>query len=204
MSYALWFVSSHQAAPNVFLTFTRGLLGGLAGAQVTYDSTLNVWACCSYNGGEANCSNPTSEIFPAPAPSDLKSIVSLPRSGSATYSIPSATATSLSQSANSSNNSNSPSSSTQISAGAAAGIGVGTAAGVILLAAAAAILFWKRRGKREFSETKAQPGTGDTSDQQYMLRELEYKPVVRELGDDRMCHELDPAHQSGSYYPVKP
>lgn len=159
--------------------------GGLAGSQVTYNSTTKLWACCSYNGGEPDCSVATDEIFPAPAPSKLTTIMVLPTTGTATYSTPSATATTA---LITTTTTPSPSSSTSgISSGAAAGIGVGAGAGIILVATAIAFVLFKRR---RHSNTKLLNSAGNGSSRQALVGELGNERMIGELDGGRTMYEL--------------
>jgi hypothetical protein len=178
-------VSIHYGRPP-FVEFADSIVpaGGLAGAQVTYNSTSKLWACCTYNGGQPDCSEPTDEVFPAPGPSSLKTIIYLPTTGSATYSTPSATATSVS---NTNTSSTSLSSSSDISPGAAAGIGVGVGAGIILAAAAIAFVISKRRRLSKIN--KLNPADSEPS-QQPIVAELVNERIIPELDNGRTLHEL--------------
>ncbi|PWY75274.1 hypothetical protein BO94DRAFT_524162 [Aspergillus sclerotioniger CBS 115572] len=125
--------------------------GGRLNAEIVYTSD-GYWACCENDSGTVNCSNPSKEIWAAPAPSKLATIQYLPptASGTPTYAV--ATSASTSSTSTSSSSSTSPATSTSssssgssIGAGAAAGIGVGSAAGVVIVAAIIALLFFRRR-----------------------------------------------------------
>ncbi|KAE8353794.1 hypothetical protein BDV28DRAFT_147732 [Aspergillus coremiiformis] len=119
--------------------------------DIVYVKSRKLWACCNYSGGIANCSSPSDERFPAPAPSQLAVIQYLPYEGTPTYANPTGTATGNSTYATAtptaSDSTSTPSSdqSTQIGAGAAAGIGVGVGAGVFLVAMAGAFVYFRRR-----------------------------------------------------------
>ncbi|RAL08246.1 uncharacterized protein BO97DRAFT_376975 [Aspergillus homomorphus CBS 101889] len=114
--------------------------GGRNNARITYTKE-GYWACCEDASGTVDCSNPSEEKFPGPAPSQLATIQYLPftASGTPTYAVASATS--------SPHSSTQPhtTSSTGIGAGAAAGIGVGSAAGVIAVAAVIAFMCFRRR-----------------------------------------------------------
>ncbi|KAF2732375.1 hypothetical protein EJ04DRAFT_338699 [Polyplosphaeria fusca] len=129
--------------------------------DIMYDSENSIWRCCSYPpGGPLNCSTPTVERFRAPSPEDLISIQYLPKTGTPTYQIASASQTptttpstnSPSPTSTPSTNSSSTTSTSSgggISSGVAAGIGVGVAAGVIILVAFAFFIWkWRRRRQR--------------------------------------------------------
>ncbi|KAJ5890964.1 uncharacterized protein N7473_007192 [Penicillium subrubescens] len=159
--------------------------GGLAGSQVTYNSTTKLWAYCSYNGGEPDCSIATNEVFPAPAPSSLTTIMVLPTTGAATYSTPSATATTPLVTITTTP---SPSSSSSgISSGAATGIGIGAGAGIILVASAIAFVCFKRR---RHSNTKSLNSAGNVSSQQALVGELGNETMIGELDGGRTMYEL--------------
>lgn len=158
------------------------------GAQITYNQTSKLWACCTYNGGQPNCSEPSNEIFPGPDPSSLTTVVYLPSTGSVIY--PTATSThtlptsaSSHSSLPSSNNAlKTSSSSPSIGPGSAAGIGVGAGAGLILVAAAVAFFFVTRRKPMTIpagSELKVQPSHC----------EMDTNPIMSELGSGQR-HEL--------------
>ncbi|KAJ6017108.1 hypothetical protein N7451_000487 [Penicillium sp. IBT 35674x] len=168
------------------------VVGGLAGSQITYNSTSGLWACCSYNGGKSNCSNPTDQLFPAPGPSNLKSLQYLPTAGSATYST---LATSTSTSSNTALSSCS-SSSLNIGSGAAAGIGVGAGVGVIIIATAVAFLISKRRSNKQTDSLQrgAVFPAYIESDPRNKMRELDNKPLARELDGEGSLPELPSNH----------
>ena len=115
-------------------------VGGRGAADLIYNKTSGYWACCwDSSTEEIDCENPSNEIYPAPAPVELKTIQFLPRteSGTPVYATATATATGTARPANSSSNG--------VSAGVAAGIGVGVAAGVILIATIALFFFFRKR-----------------------------------------------------------
>ncbi|KAJ6088367.1 hypothetical protein N7486_009628 [Penicillium sp. IBT 16267x] len=174
------------------LNVKTAVVGGLAGSQITYNSTSGLWACCSYNGGKANCSEPTDQLSPAPGPSSLQSLQYLPTTGSATYST---LATSTSTSSKTALSPYSPSSS-NIGSGAAAGIGVGAGVGVIIIATAVAFLISKRRRNRQtdFIQQGVVFPASLKSDPRNSLRELENKSLVRELGGEGSLPELPSNH----------
>ncbi|CEO58744.1 hypothetical protein PMG11_03448 [Penicillium brasilianum] len=161
--------------------------GGFAGAQVVYNSTSKLWACCSYNGGQPNCSSTTDEVFAAPAPADLIRVIQLPVTGSATYSTSKSSATSVPSSSTPSALSTS---SSAITPGAAAGIGVGAGVGVILVAGAFAFCFFKRR--RQSASNKLNL-FDDGRPQQREVSEVESKAIVPELYGGPALHELHPS-----------
>ncbi|KAJ5768726.1 hypothetical protein N7520_003285 [Penicillium odoratum] len=156
------------------------VVGGLAGSQITYNSTSGLWACCSYNGGKANCSDPTDQLFPAPAPSSLQTVQYLPKTGSITYNS-SATRTSTSNA-----NSSSSSSSSNIGPGAAAGIGVGVGVGVIIIAAIVAFFIAQKRR----TQTSNMGLTGAGSLNRSTPRELDNKGMVSEIHSGCYLPEL--------------
>ncbi|KAJ5674495.1 uncharacterized protein N7477_004429 [Penicillium maclennaniae] len=164
-----------------------GRAGGLAGSQITYNSTSGLWACCSYDGGVPNCSEPTDELFAAPGPSNLKTVLYLPKTGTISYSTSAATATSVS---NTSTSSVSSSSSSTVSPGTAAGIGAGVGVGIFLIGLVIAFVIFKRR--KSTAMTTTTNITPDTSlfYQQHVLRELDNKPVVSEMDTGRSLPEL--------------
>ncbi|KAJ5533141.1 hypothetical protein N7494_009693 [Penicillium frequentans] len=166
--------------------------GGLAGSQITYNSTSGLWACCSYNGGKSNCSEPTDQLFPAPGPSSLTSLQYLPTTGSATYST---LATSISTSSNTALSSCS-SSSSNIGSGAAAGIGVGAGVGVIIIATAVAFLISKRRRNTQTDDIQRDVvfPASTKSDPWNNMRELDNKPLARELDGEDSLPELPSGH----------
>ena len=129
---------------------------------MAYDDVKQLWACCGkVDSGDIDCKNPSDELYPGPAPSDLVPIQSLPSTGSvsgpltyltASSSISatapaSATTTATDTAADSSSSAKQPSSD-GVSAGAAAGIGVGVGLGVILIGAAAAFVFFRKRATK--------------------------------------------------------
>ncbi|RAK95891.1 uncharacterized protein BO80DRAFT_459402 [Aspergillus ibericus CBS 121593] len=117
--------------------------GGNLLSDLTYDATSGLWACCSYKSdGTKDCENHTQELFPAPAPSDLVTLLHIPTIGTPTYAT-SVAATSIASS--SSEASDSRGRHRSIDAGAAAGIGVGVAAAMILIAMSIAFLILRRR-----------------------------------------------------------
>lgn len=165
------------------------------GAQITYNQTSKLWACCTYNGGQPNCSEPSNEIFPGPDPSSLTTVVYLPSTGSVIY--PTATSTNTLPTSTSSHSSlpssntssNTSSSFLSIGPGAAAGIGVGAGAGLILIAAAVAFFYVRRRKPTTMpvnSELKVQPSH----------HELDFNPIMSELGS-RQRHELGSNDKDG-------
>ncbi|KAJ6133921.1 hypothetical protein N7523_000243 [Penicillium sp. IBT 18751x] len=162
--------------------------GGLAGSQITYNSTSGLWACCSYNGGVPNCSEPTDELFAAPGPSNLKTVLYLPKTGTISYSTSAATATSVS---NTSTSSVSSTSSSTVSSGTAAGIGAGVGIGIFLIGMVIVFVIFKRRKSTAMTTTTTNM-TPDTSlfYQQHVLRELDNKPVVSEMDTGRSLPEL--------------
>ncbi|PYI04779.1 hypothetical protein BO78DRAFT_165978 [Aspergillus sclerotiicarbonarius CBS 121057] len=116
--------------------------GGQLLADLTYNATSGLWACCSYNSdGTKDCENHTQELFPAPAPSDLVTLLYIPPVGIPTYATSIAATTSIAISSSGS----SESSGRNVDAGAAAGIGVGVAAAMILTAMSIAFLILRRR-----------------------------------------------------------
>lgn len=166
--------------------------GGLAGSQITYNSTSGLWACCTYNGGKSDCSEPSDELFAAPGPSSLKSVLYLPTTGSVTYSTPAATATSIGNTHTSSASTSSPSSS--IGPGAAAGIGVGVGAGLILIAAVVAFfIFNRRRPMRTDTTMPADAGFH----QKLEPRELDNKSMIPEMDNGHALSELASNSLSG-------
>ncbi|RAK98471.1 uncharacterized protein BO80DRAFT_457300 [Aspergillus ibericus CBS 121593] len=125
--------------------------GGRNNAEIVYTSE-GYWACCENDSGTVNCSNPSKEIWAAPAPSQLATIQYLPptASGTPTYAVATSTSTSSSTTTSSTSTSSATASSSSggssgISAGAAAGIGVGAAAGFVLVAVMLALLYFRRR-----------------------------------------------------------
>ncbi|PYI04618.1 hypothetical protein BO78DRAFT_347173 [Aspergillus sclerotiicarbonarius CBS 121057] len=135
--------------------------GGRLSAEIVYTSD-GYWACCENDSGTVNCSNPSKEMWAAPAPSKLATIQYLPStaSGTPTYAVATSTATSTSSSATTSSTSSATSTSSSsgssgISAGAAAGIGVGAAAGFVLVAAMLALLYFRRRNASNVAQGAA-------------------------------------------------
>ncbi|KAJ5194681.1 uncharacterized protein N7498_008119 [Penicillium cinerascens] len=167
--------------------------GGLVGSQITYNSTSGLWACCTYNGGTPDCSEPSDELFAAPGPSSLKTVLHLPTTGSVTYSTPTATATSIgnahTSSASSSASPSSPSSSpsSSIGPGAAAGIGVGAGAGLILIAAVVAFVIFKRRRPMK-TDTAMSADAG--FHQSLEPHELDNKSMMPEMDNGLALSEL--------------
>lgn len=157
------------------------------GAQITYNQTSRLWACCTYNGGQPNCSEPSNEIFPGPDPSSLTTVVYLPSTGSviyptatSTHTLPTSTSShSLLPSSNTA--SNTSSSSPSIGPGSAAGVGVGAGAGLILVAAGA--FFFVRRRKLMTIPAGSELGVRASH------YELDTNPIMSELGSGQR-HEL--------------
>ncbi|THC95549.1 hypothetical protein EYZ11_004974 [Aspergillus tanneri] len=113
-------------------------------------------------------------IYPAPAPSELKTIQYLPKLGSGTPTYATVTATASEASGEtSSEESEADISSDGISAGEAAGIGVGVGMGIILIAALAFVLFFRKRAtkiERRISPFDSDsPGQPEYSQQVYEL-----------------------------------
>ncbi|KAI0874640.1 hypothetical protein GGS24DRAFT_331133 [Hypoxylon argillaceum] len=102
-------------------------------------------------------SSSSSSTSPSATPTPtLSSTPSTPPSTQATSSTDSSTASSTSASVQPALGSSSPAAASKnLSTGAAAGVGVGVALGVILIAAAGALLFWKR--KRRQNNPRLQP-----------------------------------------------
>ncbi|KAJ5199510.1 hypothetical protein N7491_011284 [Penicillium cf. griseofulvum] len=176
-------VSIHYGSLSIEFSDSNFPAGGRVGAQVTYDPTSKLWACCTYNEGKQNCSEPTDEVFPAPDPSSLEIIIHLPATGPAIYPAPSATTKSVSNT-----NTSSISISSNVSPGSAAGIGIGVGAGIILAAAAIAFVLFKRR--RLSKTNKLDTGESGPT-QQPRVGELGYEPIIRELEDGHRLYELN-------------
>lgn len=197
-------------------------LGGQGLSDLTYNETTGFWACCwNKDSHKVECDNPSKEIYPAPAPSDLATIQYLPKteSGTPTYAIAATTAakttteaesektsasapTSASATATEATVGDSPSTSTKsssgVSAGVAAGIGVGVAAGIVIIAAIAIFIFFRRRTSKRGSFTPHGGYNASAMDQQVGLRaaSLPGKGVMRqsthELGNNPIrIAELD-------------
>lgn len=175
------------------MLFSIHCIGGHAGSQVLYNSTSNLWACCSYDGGKPDCSNPTNETFAAPGPASLKTIINLPKTGNITSFTPSSTAKSHSSTSSSSSSSSSPS----ISRGVAAGIGVGAGFGVVLITILIAFIFIRRRRHardmvkpyESLSVPQKQHMVDFGSDKQPVTCEMDTN-VIRQLDNGKMCHEM--------------
>ncbi|KAJ1710265.1 hypothetical protein NYO67_7561 [Aspergillus flavus] len=124
------------------------LTSGLPYSDLTYNLSSGLWACCSYyDNDKANCTNPSDEMFAAPAPSDLVVIQYLPSTGTPSYHTARATSTSDITSMPSSNSSG------QVGMGAAVGIGVGVGGGVFLIATAGVLFYYRRRRSSTSSTT---------------------------------------------------
>ena len=182
-------------------------------SNVVYDQDSHLWACC-YSDDYVDCKTPTEFTFQAPAPQDLKRVVS------SSSPSPSAAANSISvisypTSSSSSSNSLSPlgddpspvgsRENDSLGSGAKAGIGVGVAVAALLLIAAL-LLFWHRRRQQGSTGVTEKPTSikqnprGDTfsvqevdSEQQRELDSRTYfemnghargKNNVQELGSD--------------------
>lgn len=140
-------------------------------ADLTYNEDSGYWACCYDRETDVvDCENPSKEIYPAPAPSELVTIQFLPEysAGTPTYTTMTATAsasTSVSVPASATTTENptsstalhsptssksiqSSSSSSGVSVGAAAGIGVGVGVGVIIIAAGVLFVFFRRKASK--------------------------------------------------------
>ncbi|KAA8641793.1 uncharacterized protein ATNIH1004_010732 [Aspergillus tanneri] len=149
--------------------------GGRGLSDLVYNETTGYWACC-WNSitKENDCKHPSNEIYPAPAPSELKTIQYLPKLGSGTPTYATVTATASEASGEtSSEESEADISSDGISAGEAAGIGVGVGMGIILIAALAFVLFFRKRAtkiERRISPFDSDsPGQPEYSQQVYEL-----------------------------------
>ena len=125
--------------------------GGRPLSDMIWNSNTGHWACCGYNSTtkSPDCSDPSGEIYPAPAPDQLATIQYLPIHGSPTYATGASTASATGTGTGTSTampTGNSPAaSSSGLGAGAAAGIGVGVGAGVVIIAAVIALWFWRKR-----------------------------------------------------------
>lgn len=133
---------------------------------------------------------PTDETFPAPAPSDLSTIIHLPTSGTISYST-TPTSAKTSTSASKSTDSGSPSS-PSMSPGTAAGIGVGVGIGVIAIAATGFFLLRRRRSRS--MPTKQVPNTDDGIAQQLSQsfgHRLNNSPGIHEVEARHVYVELE-------------
>lgn len=133
----------------------------------------------------SNCSEPTDELFAAPGPSNLKTVLYLPKTGTISYSTSAATATSV---ATTNTSPAASSSSSTVSPGTAAGIGAGVGAGILLIALVIAFIIFKRR--KPTAKTDDVTSDDDFLYQQTVLRELENKPTVSEMDTGRSMPEL--------------
>ncbi|KAL4977174.1 hypothetical protein BDW66DRAFT_132992 [Aspergillus desertorum] len=112
-------------------------------SDIKYNYTTGFWSCCNYDSdGKANCDEPSSEIFPGPAPDRLVEIQYLPDEGTPEYAVAQPQNSSVS-------NESSPesSSSPSVSVGAAVGGGVGAGLGLFLILLAVFFLVQRRRGR---------------------------------------------------------
>ncbi|KAL8866449.1 MAG: hypothetical protein Q9174_006297, partial [Haloplaca sp. 1 TL-2023] len=128
------------------------------GNDIVYDQSTGLWACC-YSDDYVDCKVPTDYTFQAPAPEDLRRLVSSSSTSSSAAatsasvispsSLPSTSSASLppltaEPSPVASNDNNS------LGSGAKAGIGVGVALAVLLLIAAL-FFVWRRRRRQKSS-----------------------------------------------------
>ncbi|KAL3472470.1 hypothetical protein BJX99DRAFT_262255 [Aspergillus californicus] len=144
--------------------------GGQRLSDTVYNSTTGFWACCSYDSdGKADCDDPTNEIFPGPAPSDLVKTQYLPEEGTPDYAVAANTSTDSTE--GSSSSSDSSGSSVRIGTVVAAGVGACLGLFIIFLAA---ILFLQRRHRGRRGQDR---------------RGLVQGPVVVSQGDSRDCNE---------------
>ncbi|KAL5342510.1 hypothetical protein BJX70DRAFT_394729 [Aspergillus crustosus] len=114
-------------------------------SDISYNSSTGFWSCCTYDSnGKANCDEPSSEIWPGPAPDNLVEIQYLPEEGTPEYAVAEAQNSSMSNT-----KSNTPESlSSSVNIGAAVGGGVGAGLGFFLILIAVFFLVQRSRSRK--------------------------------------------------------
>ncbi|PWY88231.1 hypothetical protein BO70DRAFT_331497 [Aspergillus heteromorphus CBS 117.55] len=176
--------------------------GGRNNAEIIYTSK-GFWACCENDAGTVNCSDPSKEEWPAPAPSKLATIQYLPptASGTPTYAVATSTTSSTSTStttttttsatSTATSTASSSSSSSGIGAGTAAGIGVGSAAAVCLIAAALALWFFRKRNAAQDALVAGGPPYNSLGDGAWPQKSEVLAQPVYELDRSEQHTELE-------------
>ncbi|RHZ47800.1 uncharacterized protein CDV56_104100 [Aspergillus thermomutatus] len=133
--------------------------GGRNSAFITY-TDKGSWACCENTStGAVNCSDPSDEVYPGPAPSKLVTVQFLLASGTPTYVVQ-ATLAETGSSSSIGSSSATESSSSGLGVGPAAMIGVFATAGLVLVVTAVALCFLRVRVTRRRPATIKQSHSG--------------------------------------------
>ncbi|KAL2827765.1 hypothetical protein BDW59DRAFT_143803 [Aspergillus cavernicola] len=127
--------------------------GGRFLSDIEYNSTTGFWSCCTYDDdGKANCDEPSSEMFPGPAPDELVELQYIPEEGTPTYAVATTNSTTGGEvSGEAALQDGSQSSS--VSIGAAVGGGVGAGVVLFLICALAFFLVQRRQRRRREQES---------------------------------------------------